>query len=324
MMRPSWRRALLAGGAAMGAAATLNALASRGIAPLENLIGGDERWFDWRGRRVFYTYRKARTRKSGRPVLLAHGIHTAAWSYEWRSNVDALSEAHDVYTVDLLGFGMSDRPHTRYSARMYLRLIDDFARQAIAAPATLVASSLTAAYASVLGARDPGQYPALVLIEPTGLVRRNTAANTGGDVARLVVDAPLVGAAVFNALASRRSIRYWLERAYVDLQFVTPELVDIYHRAAHQRGARHAPAAFLSGHLNLDVRGAVRRLRQPVLLVWGEQAVETPVEDARGFMALNAALQLSILDPAGMLPHDEQAAEFNSVVTRFLADSREG
>lgn len=320
MIRPTWRRALLAGGAAIGAAATLNAFASRGVAPLENLIGGDDAWFEWRGRRLFYAHRKARTRK-GRPLLLLHGIHTAAWSYEWRSNVDALSEAHDVYVLDLLGFGMSDRPQARYSARLYLRLMDDFARQGIGEPTTLIASSLTAAYAAVLGARDPGQYPSLVLIEPTGLVRRNDAATTGGDVTRLVVDAPLVGAAVFNALASRRSLRYWLERAYVDLEFVTPELVDICHRAAHQPGARHAPAAFLSGHLNLDVRGAVRRLRQPVMLIWGEQAVETPVEDARGFLALNPGIQLTILDPAGMLPHDEQAAEFNGIVTRFLADA---
>jgi pimeloyl-ACP methyl ester carboxylesterase len=320
VIRPTWRRALLAGGAAIGAAATLNALASRGVPPLENLIGGDGGWFEWRGRRLFYAHRKARTRK-GHPVLLLHGIHTAAWSYEWRSNVDALSEAHDVYALDLLGFGMSDRPQARYSARLYLRLMDDFARQAIGEPATLIASSLTAAYAAVLGARDPGQYPSLVLIEPTGLVRRNDAATTGGDVTRLVVDAPLVGAAVFNALASRRSLRSWLERAYVDLEFVTPELVDIYHRAAHQPGARHAPAAFLSGHLNLDVRGAVRRLRQPVMLIWGEQAVEAPVEDARGFLALNPGIQLTILDPGGMLPHDEQAAEFNGIVTRFLADA---
>jgi pimeloyl-ACP methyl ester carboxylesterase len=318
-MRSSWRRALLAGGAAIGAAATFNALASRGVAPLENLIGGDDAWFDWRGRRLFYSHRKSRTR-NGRPVLLLHGIYPAAWSYEWRSNVDALAAAHEVYTLDLLGFGMSDRPQARYSARLYLRLIDDFARQIIGHPTTLIASSLTAAYAAVLGARDPGQYPSLILIEPTGLVRRNGAATTGGDVARLVVDAPVVGPAVFNALASKRSLRYWLERAYVDLEFVTPELVDIYYRAAHQPGARHAPAALLSGHLNLDVRGAVRRLRQPIMLIWGEQAVETPVEDARGFLALNQGIQLTILDPAGMLPHDEQAAEFNAVVTKFLAE----
>ena len=152
MIRPSWRRALLASGAAIGAAATLNALASRGVAPLENLIGGDDGWFEWRGRRLFYAHRKARARK-GRPVLLLHGIHAAAWSYEWRSNVDALAEAHDVFSLDLLGFGMSDRPQVRYSARLYLRLIDDFARQKIGEAATLIATSLTGAYAAACAGR---------------------------------------------------------------------------------------------------------------------------------------------------------------------------
>src|SRR5919204_2913042 len=314
-----WRKAVIAGGAAVGAVATYNAVARRGIAPPASFIGGEEGWFDWHGHQIFYT-----RRGSGTPLLLIHSIHAAASSFEWRSNVDALAESHTVYTIDLLGFGCSDRPDVRYSARLYLHLIDDFARYVVGAPCTLIASSLSAAHAAVLAARDPGRYPALVLICPTGLSRLHEPAGAGGDVTRLVVDAPVVGTALFNALVSRPSLRRFLERAYADDSLVTEELIDVYYATSHQPGARFAPAALLSQYLNVDVRGAMRRLTQPLLLVWGEQAEEVPVEDVRGFRALKPDLELAIFDPSGSLPHDERAGEFNRLVAEFVGARREG
>lgn len=308
-----WRKALISGGAALGLAATFNALIGKSVDPLENLIGGEEGWFHWRGHRIAYT-----KRGSGPPLLLVHGIYATASSFEWRFNVDELAHQHTVYAIDLLGFGRSDRPAVRYSARLYLALIADFVAQVIASPVVLAASSLSAAYAIVLGARDPGRFPALVLIEPTGLVRLHKSPSAAGDVARYTVDSPVLGTAVFNAMVSRRSIRDYLERHYVDGEIVTDELVDAHYATAHQPGAKYAPSAFLSGHLNLDVRRALRRLLQPALLVWGEQAIETPVEDVRGFRALRPEMDVAILDPAGSLPHDERPEDFNEIVTTFL------
>ena len=312
-----WRKALISSGAALGVAATFNALIGRSVQPLENLIRGEEGWFNWRGHRIAYTKRGA-----GPPILLVHGIYATASSFEWRFNVDEFARQHTVFTIDLLGFGRSDRPAVRYSARLYLALIADFIAQVVGASAVIVASSLSAAYAIVLGARDPGRFPALVLIEPTGLVRLHKSPSAAGDVARYAVDSPVLGTAVFNAMVSRRSIRDYLERHYVDGEIVTDELVDAHYATAHQPGAKYAPSAFLSWHLNLDVRRALRRLLQPSLLVWGEQAVETPVEDVRGFRALRPEMDVAILDPAGSLPHDERPDDFNEIVTTFLTRLR--
>ena len=312
-----WRKALISGGAAVGLAATFNALIGRSVDPIENRIGGDDDWFQWRGHRIAWT-----KRGGGPPLLLVHGIYATASSFEWRFNVDELARDHTVYTLDLLGFGRSDRPPVRYSARLYLALIADFASQVVAQPVVLVASSLSAAYAIVLGARDPGRFPALVLVEPTGLVRLHKSPSTAGDVARYAVDSPVIGTAVFNAMVSRRSIRDYLERHYVDGEIVTDELVDAHYATAHQPGAKYAPSALLSWHLNLDVRRALRRLLQPALLVWGEQAIETPVEDVRGFRALRPEMDVAILDPAGSFPHDERPDDFNEIVTTFLTRLR--
>jgi pimeloyl-ACP methyl ester carboxylesterase len=309
-----WRKLVLSGGAAIGAAAAFNALAGHDVPLLENTIGGEEGTFRWRGHKVFYTRRGA-----GSPLLLVHSIHAAASSFEWREVVDALAANHTVYTIDLVGFGLSDRPRARYTARFYIGLIGDFAAQVIAKPCVLIASSLSAAYAIVLGARDPGRFPALVLIEPTGLARLHEAPSTGGDTARFAFETPIVGTALFNGIVSRRSLRYYLERIYWDDSLVTDELIDAYFCAAHQPGAKFAPAAFVAGHLNLDVRRALRRLAQPALLVWGEHASETPVEEARGFLTAKPDLDVAIFDHSGDLPHDERPGDFIETVSAFLA-----
>ena len=311
-----WKKALLSGGAAVGVAAAFNALALRNIEPIENTIGGEQDWFEWRGYRIAFT-----RRGSGPPLLLVHGIHVAASSFEWRFNVDELARKYTVYTIDLLGFGCSDRPNIRYSARLYTTLIADAAAQLIGKPCVLVASSLSAAYAIILGARDPERFPALVLIEPTGLVRMNRGATTGGDVAQLTIDSPVIGTAVFNALVSKRSLTYHLERLYRNHELITPEILDAYYVTAHQAGAKYAPSAFLSGHLNIDVRNALRRLMQPALLVWGEHAVDTPAEDARGFLAIKKDTQLEVIEGVGSLPHDERPARFNELVAAFVDES---
>jgi pimeloyl-ACP methyl ester carboxylesterase len=104
----------------------------------------------------------------------------------------------------------------------------------------------------------------------------------------------------------------------VDDSIVTDELVEIYYWTSHQRGARHAPAAFISGHLNIDVRQALRRLSQPTLLVWGEEGIAAPSEESRAFRALKPDLEMVLLSPAGDLPHDERPDDFNVNVSSWL------
>jgi len=308
-----WRKILVSGGALLGAAAAYNAFAKKGVDQLSNLIGGEEGGFQWRDWRIAFT-----KRGNGPSILLIHGLHAAAWSYEWRNNVDYLARTNTVYTIDLLGFGRSSRPPIRYSARLYISLISDFVARVIGQPCVLVASSLSGAYAAVLAARDPQRFPALVLIAPTGLVRLNQPASLKGEAGRFAVDAPIAGTAMFNALVSRRNLQIYLRRAYADDSLVTSELVETYYTATHQKGARHAPAAFLSGHLNIDIRNAIRRLTQPSMLVWGEEGSIAPVEEFRGFTALKPDFELSVLSPAGDLPHDERSGDFNVIVSTWL------
>jgi pimeloyl-ACP methyl ester carboxylesterase len=308
-----WRKAAAAGGAALGAAALYNVTASHRIAALDNLLGGESQEMIWRGHRVAYTRHGA-----GTPVLLLHGIYAGASSYEWRHTVEALAERHTVYAVDLPGFGRSARPPLRYTPGLYQAFLADFMAKLGHGPLAVAANSLSAAHVVALAARDPRHIAALVLIEPEGVGPLRHASSTGQAATQLLLDAPIVGTAIYNALTSPASVREFLEESYANDRLVTEELVEDYVQNARQPGAKHAVAAFIGGRLNVDIRNALRRVRHPMLILWGDQARMNSVQNAHAFRVLKPDAEWVLVSDAGDLPHDEQPEQTNEAILRFL------
>jgi len=311
-----WRKTAVVGGAALGAAAMYNAASARGLAD-DDLLGGEPDEFRWRGHRVALT-----RHGEGKPVLLLHGIYPGASSFEWRHVVPALAEHHRVIAVDLLGFGRSDRPAARYTPGLYQALLGDLMARVVGESCAVVASGLTAAQLIALAGRDPRHIASMVLVAPTGVAYMRDPAPSASGTTRLLLGAPFVGNTTYNALTSPSKMRRHLEDIYVDDRMVTPALVEHYVRVARQPGGKHAVAALVSGKLNVDVRAALRRVRQPTLLLWGELARRNSVERAHAFRVIKHDLEWSLVQDAGELPHDERPEEFNAALRSFLERAR--
>src|SRR5437762_1665572 len=127
-------------GGALGAITIYNRLTESLSGELDTILTGEERRYPWKYGDMFYEVKGARDAK---PLLLIHGFGPGASSYEWRKNVDALSEQFRVFTLDLLGFGLSDHPGIDYTAETFSDLISDFLKEAIGKPAVVVAHGLT-------------------------------------------------------------------------------------------------------------------------------------------------------------------------------------
>jgi pimeloyl-ACP methyl ester carboxylesterase len=308
-----WGKAAAAGGAALGAAALYNVTASHRIADLDNLLGGESREMDWRGHRIAYT-----RHGTGTPLLLVHGIYAGASSYEWRHTASVLAEQHTVYALDLLGFGRSARPNVRYTPAMYQAFLADFMAKLGHGPLVVAASALSAAHVVALAARDPQHIAALVLIGPAGVGQQRESSSTGQAATQLLLDAPVVGTAIYNALTSPVSMREFLEGLYANDRLVSDELVEAYVQNARQPGAKHAVAAFVGGRLNVDIRNALRRVRHPMHILWGDQARVNSVQNAHAFRVLKPEAEWTLVSDAGDLPHDEQPARTNEAILRFL------
>jgi pimeloyl-ACP methyl ester carboxylesterase len=313
----SWALTALGLAAGIGAIAVANRLIAMSAGELYSVLEGEEGRYAWEHGDIFYT-----VRGRGAPLLLVHGIYAGASSFEYRRVFEPLSHEFRVYALDLLGFGLSARPPVVYTPQLYIRLIEDFTRQVMGGadhPVSVVASSLSAAFTIHAAADRPSLFERLVLIEPTGLEVLNAPRVTPErQVARGVLRSPVVGEGLYNLVASRPSIRYYLgHQAYADAAAVTDELVDYYYLTAHQAGARYAPASFISGTLDTPVGGVYPELRQPILLAWGKDARIAPLGQARAFREANAGTELRVFD-SGARPQDEMPEEFAREVALWL------
>lgn len=255
---------------------------------------------------------------SNPPLLLLHGHNAAASAGEMRYPFALLQEKFHVYAPDLLGYGLSGRPDIEYTPRLYMEFIEEILREVVQRPAAVVASSLTSAHAIEVAALLPEWITALILICPTG-VRNLERQSRAGKAVEALLRTPLLGEALFNALASRRSLRYFLEaQIYYDRSLVTDDLIDSYYNTCHAPGARFAPAAFVGGRLYWDASDAWTRLQQAVLILWGREGGYSPISDAAPFLATNPAAQLQAISRAGVLPHDEQPKQVANIIIEWL------
>ena len=311
------RKALVVAGVA-GGLAVWNARLERSGGALSNPLGGETRYYRWRGGDLAYA-----VAGEGEALLLVHGIYAGASSLEFRKNFAELSESFRVYALDLLGCGLSERPRRRYRPEDVRAQVEDFAREEIGDAAHLVASSLSGALSVPALVENPRLFKKAVLICPTGYGSLERPSGHLGDAIYGLFLAPVLGDTLYHAIASRRGIRYYLERmAYHDRRFVTEELVADYYRVAHQRGAKYLPAAFISGKLNLGVADYWPRVPHRTLICWGQEAPTTPVSEIEEFVRHNPRSEPRVFREAALLPHDERAEVFNREVREFLSRKR--
>jgi pimeloyl-ACP methyl ester carboxylesterase len=312
------RRSVLAVAGTVGGLAALNARLERIGGALSNPLGGETRYYRWRGRDLAYA-----VAGEGEPLLLVHGIYAGASSLEFRKNFAALSERFRVYALDLLGCGLSERPRRRYGPEDVRSQVEDFAREEIGEAAHLVASSLSGALSVPALVECPRLFKRAVLICPTGYGSLERPSGYPGDAIYGLFLAPVLGDTLYHAIASRRGIRYYLERmAYHDPRLVTEELVESYYRVAHQKGAKYLPAAFVSGKLNFGVAEYWPRVPHRTLICWGQEARTTPVSEFEEFVRRNPRSEPRVFRDAALLPHDERAEVFNREVREFLSRVR--
>ncbi len=283
--------------------------------PLVSELGGSEGWHETPYGGLFYT-----VQGRGPSLLLLHGIHIGAGSFEWKSTFSALSQRFRVYAVDLLGFGKSDKPEGAYSPERMEAVIEDFVRHVPGCGTLVIASSLSAAWSVHLAAYHPELFGGMVLVNPTGIL---TLAEDPGPAAyrrHRLTSAPIVRDALYDALASRWSItRYLTDRSYFNPRRVDDAMVRHYWTSAHQPGAQDAALSFVSGLLSRSIRNELPLLRTSLGIVWGEwNGYQDIASEAAAFAQLAPRALSRVLDATGALPHDEDAAAFNRFVLDFF------
>lgn len=264
---------------------------------------------------------------SGAPLLLVHSINAAGSAYEVRPIFEEMVKTHQVYAVDLPGFGFSDRSDREYSPRLYTDAIHDIldriAEDHGAAPVDALAISLGSEFLARAAAEAPDRFRTLALVSPTGFSnrsghfgRKRKTREVPGLYAFFTF--PLWSDAIFRALTSKKSIGFFLRKTFGSDDY-DRGLFAYDYLTTHQPGAKNAPYAFVSGKLfSADVRDVYGRLTLPVWMTCVTKGDFADFSDADWARARpNWTVETF---ETGALPHFERPAAVLASYRGFLRD----
>ena len=262
----------------------------------------------------------------GAPLLLIHSINAAPSMAE----VAPLHRHHErnrcVFSLDLPGFGASDRSDRAYTPRLMTDAIHaathEVQRRCGSAPIDALAVSLSCEFLARAATEQPGNFRSLALVSPTGFngsgVRRGPPGSTMAIpwLLRLLRGSGL-WPALFKTLTRPGVIRYFLRKT-----FGSRQIDDWLHAQAVQTarvpGAEHAPLYFLTGALfSRDIHTVYDQLACPVWMCHGIRGDFTDYRQ-KSRMQDAANWHISVM-PAGALPYFEEPERFFAEYDRFLA-----
>jgi pimeloyl-ACP methyl ester carboxylesterase len=200
--------------------------------------------WSWQGQTVNATYEIA---GNGPPLLLLPAFSTVSSRTEVADIADLLGHKYQTIALDWPGFGDSDRPKLDYAPDLYQRFLQDFIRDCIPQPATLLATGHSAGYALQSLQDQPTAWERLILVAPTWrgpLPTMMKGQRPWFKILRNVVRTPILGQFLYQLNTTKSFLRMMYSRhVYANPQNITAELIDRKQIITQQPGARFAPVA---------------------------------------------------------------------------------
>jgi len=286
---------------------------------------GNQRDWVWRGWQTRYTYIRApKASNTETPLILLHGF--GACIEHWRHNLPVLSQHHNVYALDLLGFGASRKAKTEYTISLWVEQLHDFWLTFIGKPVVLVGNSIGSLVCSLAAATYPEMVKAIVMLSlPDVSIRQEMLPKwllpIVTTLENLVASPPLLKS-LFVVLRKPQLIRKWANVAYNDGKAITEELVEILTAPAQDEGAAETFLALFQGVRNPEFsppsKAILPTLKIPILLIWGSEDRMVPPVLGPVLAKLNPQIDFVELENVGHCPHDECPELFNELLLSWL------
>ncbi|MBU6211615.1 MAG: alpha/beta hydrolase [Gammaproteobacteria bacterium] len=257
-------------------------------------------------------YREWGTQQAGRAsLLLIHGFGNSLQSF--RTLAPLLAQTHHVIAVDMIGYGLSDKPtdydyHNGPQALMLRRA----ARQLGLDNIVYVGHSLGGAVALQAVVQDD-RAAGLVLLNP-GII------STG--VPKIVqVTLPPLPRMSAKLFASRKFRGRFLKNSYVNPAIVTEQVIDDVMLAARSEGYMRGTTSLMAQYREGEEITLAANVKVPVLIPWGDQDRNKPLQEATELQALLPGSTLVRFSNAGHYVHEEAPIEVAQAIVDWLSRS---
>ncbi len=256
-------------------------------------------------------------RGKGDPILLLHGLGTSG--YTWRHLVPELAKTHRVITLDLKGFGASDKPEDgKYSVLDQAALVKAFIEQKNLRNLTVVGHSfgggVTLALALDMADARPKRLKRIVLVD-------TIAYKQPLPVFFQLLITPGIGELGMTLIPAEVQIAEALNIAYHDDAKIPKESIERYAEPLRSPEARAALRKTVEQLIPEDIDAFTERyksLNLPVLILWCEEDKIVPLADGRRLARDIKTSTLHVLKRCGHMPQEEVPEETLKAIRPFL------
>ncbi len=253
---------------------------------------------------------------AGAAIVWIHGLG-GVWQ-NWLLNIPRFMGEHRCIAMDLPGFGLSEMPREPITIKNYARSVDALLQELGVDRVTVVGNSMGGFIGAEMALEFATRVERLVLVSAAGLSVEYQPRQPLLYMAR-VLSVGTSRAATYNERVVRRPR---LRRAALQTVVRYPERLSpalTYEQLMGTGKPGFVPA--LDALLSYSFRERLREIEMPVLVVWGENDMLVPVEDADAFVELiGSNARKVVFEDTGHAPMIERPSRFNAVLGEFVAD----
>lgn len=286
------------------------------LCTVKNLLTNSENYFyDWRFGKIRY-----QKKGKGTPLLFIHDLTIGSSSYEFHRLINNLTEKHEIYSIDLLGYGLSDKPSMTYTNNLYEQLINDFIKNVIGKKTSVVATGESVPFVIMACHNNPEIMNKIICINPQSLYLQNQIPSKQTSLFKIFIETPVVGTFIYHILSNRTSIEQTFQKQY----FFHPEeirekYIYNYLEAAHLGGyhAKYTFASYAGKYMNMNILYELKGINNSILMIGGEEEenIKTTIENYKYY---NAAIEDVYIPETKHLPQLEAPDAILEQINMFL------
>lgn len=307
--------AILLSGSSIAAMHVINRVHTSLCTSKSLLKNFENRYYEWRFGKIRY-----QKKGSGTPLLFIHDLTIGSSNYEYHRLINNLTEKHEIYSIDLLGYGLSDKPSITYTNNLYEQLITDFIKNVIGKKTSVIVSGESVPFVILACHNNPEIINKLICINPQNLYLQNQIPSKQTKMMKLFLEVPVLGTFTYHVLTNKHMMqKLFSEQYFCDPGEIKEKYIFNYLEAAHAGGynSKYTFASYVGKYMNMNILHELKEINNSILMIGGEQEenIKTTIEN---YQYYNAAIEEVYIPDTKHLPHLEAPDEIIEQIKIFL------